>query len=152
MNRTIEGSSKFGPAGKFKNVKEAIHFLSDISNEEAQKATIAFTMVIAANSTEGGNYFEDAVNVLNALGFAKAELDASYCHSYDLVEVTTDILSTAQLYMDENTLPSAEWPTSLEIVAVVLNSAMKYSNVKEWKKYIKNDAGAIIGEESIENK
>jgi len=147
--KEIEGSSKFWLAGDCKSLKEAISLLSEISGEEASNAITAFAMVIVANSTEGGEYRDGALKVLDALAFAKAELDSARCHTYPAVEVTSDIFSSVQKYADENTIPCTEWPTSSEIVSNVLTTALKYSEIREWKKFVRDKIGAIVGEERI---
>ncbi len=145
----VEGRLKFGVAGECNSLKEAISLLSEISGEEATKAVTAFAMVIAANSTESGGYRVDGLKVLDALVFAKAELDSASCHTYPTIEVTADILSSVQEYVDENTIPCTEWPASSEIVSNVLSTAMKYSEVKEWKKLIRNESGEVVGVKNI---
>lgn len=146
----IEGKSFFGYASKCNDLKEVVALLSDITGEEATKATVAFGMLLAANSTIGGGYRDDALAVLNSLAYAKAELDAARCHTFPTIEVTSDILFSAQKYADENTIPCTEWPTSADIIKNVLETAKQYSEVKEWKRLIKNESGLVIGVESIE--
>jgi hypothetical protein len=147
----IKGRSLFGYASKCNDLKEVLALLSDIVGEQATKATVAFGMLLAANSTEGGEYREDALAVLNSLAYAKAELDCAQCHTFPTIEVTSDILFSAQKYADENTIPCTEWPTSNDVIKNVMETAQKYCEVKEWKKLIKNENGVVIGMESIEN-
>ncbi|TCS32065.1 hypothetical protein EDC30_1253 [Paucimonas lemoignei] len=147
----IEGRSFFGYAAKCNDLKEVVALLRDITGEEATKATVAFGMLLAANSTDGGEYRDDALAVLNSLAYAKAELDIAGCHTFPTIEVTSDVLFSAQRYADENTIPCTEWPTSDEVINNVLETAKKYSKVTEWKRLIKNENGVVVGVESIEN-
>ncbi|WP_162995943.1 hypothetical protein [Acidovorax sp. 1608163] len=148
--REIVGRSFFGYAAKCNNLKEILAFLSDITGDDATKATVAFGMLLSANSTEGGEYRSDALAVLNSLAYAKAELDSARCHTFPTIDVTSDILYSAQKYADENTIPCNEWPTSEDIVKNVLETAKKYTVVKEWQKLIKNENGVVVGVKSIE--
>lgn len=132
-------------------LKEVLALLRDITGEETEKATVAFGMLLAANSTEGGEYRDDALAVLNCLAYAKTELDSARCHTFPTIEVTSDILFSAQKYADENTIPCTEWPTSEDVIKNVLETAKKYCKVKEWKRLIKNENGVVVGVESIGN-
>jgi hypothetical protein len=148
--REIVGRSFFGYAAKCNDLQEILAFLSDITGDDATKATVAFGMLLSANSTEGGEYRSDALAVLDSLAYAKAELDSARCHTFPTIDVTSDILFSAQKYADENTIPCNEWPTSEDIVKNVLETAKKYTVVKEWKKLIKNENGVVVGIKSIE--
>ncbi len=147
----IVGRSFFGHASKCNDLKEVLAFLSDITGEDATKATVAFGMLLSANSTEGGEYRDDALAVLNSLSYAKAELDSAQCHTFPTIEVTSDILFSAQRYADENTIPCNEWPTSEDVLKNVLETAKKYTEVKEWKKLVKNENGVVVGVKAIED-
>lgn len=147
----IEGRSFFGYAAKCNDLKEIVALLHNITGEEATKATVAFGMLLAANSTAGGEYRDDALAVLTSLAYAKAVLDSARCHTFPTIEVTTDILFSAQRFADENTIPCTEWPTSEDVIKNVLETAKKYSKVTEWKKLVKNENGVVIGVASIEN-
>jgi len=123
--REIVGRSFFGYAAKCNDLQEILAFLSDITGDDATKATVAFGMLLSANSTEGGEYRSDALAVLDSLAYAKAELDSARCHTFPTIDVTSDILFSAQKYADENTIPCNEWPTSEDIVKNVLETAKK---------------------------
>jgi len=147
--RKIAGSLLFSYASKCTNLQEAIELLKEVTGDDAVKATVAFGMLLSANSTKGGEYRNDALEVLNQLAYAKAKLDSSMCHTFPTIKVTHDILYSAQVYADENTIPCTEWPTSDEIINIVLETAKKYTEVKEWKKLVKDERGAIIGVEPV---
>ena len=102
-------------------------------------------MLLSAKSAKSGTIRDDALAVLNRLAYAKAELDSAMFHTHPTIDVTGDILFTAQEFTDDATVPCTEWPTSDEVLDIVLVSAKKYSGAKEWKKAIKNESGAIIG-------
>lgn len=149
--KEISEKSLFGYASKCESVDQAIDVLKEITGEDATKATVAFGMLIAANSADVGAYRDDALGVLNKLAIAKAQIDSAACHTFPTIDVTHDILYSAQCYADENTIPCTEWPTSEEIVANVLETAKKYTEVSEWKKLVKDDRGAITGVEEIKS-
>jgi len=116
-----------------------------------RNATVAFGMLLAALSAKSGNYRDDALGVLDKLANAKAQLDSTSAHTFPTIDVTHDILHSAQSYAYENTIPCTEWPTSEEIVNIVFETAKKYAKVSQWKRHIKNETGAIIGTEEIKN-
>lgn len=143
--KEIRGKEYFGPAAKCYDFAAVTSLLREVVDEDAKKAVVAFGMLVAANSTEGGVYRKDALAVLTKLAFAKAELDSTICHTHPTIDVTAEILSQAQEFADRNTIPCNEWPTSDEVVANVLENAMKYAKVKEWRRHIFSASGLSIG-------
>lgn len=147
--KEIRGKEFFGPAAECQDFEAVTNLLRDVVDEDAKKSVVAFGMLMAANSTEGGVYRKDALAVLTKLAFAKAELDSTICHTHPTIDVTADILSQAQEFADRNTIPCNEWPTSEEVVANVLENAMKYTQVKEWRRHTYSANGLVIGVEAF---
>lgn len=145
----FRGKSHFGYASRCKDFGEVVALFKVVTGEDARSAVAAYGMLLSANSTEGGVYRDDALKVLTKLSFAKAELDSLACHTHPVIDVTSEILSQAQDFADRNTVPCTEWPTSDEVIANVLESAMKYVTVKEWKRVILSANGAVIGVEQL---
>ncbi len=139
----------FGPASNYETVQEAINFLCDLVGEEAKTTTIAYIMLLAARTIEGNNYRAGTLAVLNKLAFTKAELDSAMCHTHPTIDVTGDILLSAQKFVDEATIPCTEWPTSDELVEKISVETKKYSGAKKWEKIIRNEKGVVIGIEPI---
>ena len=132
MERAIE-RGLFGLASNCETLTEVLSLLKALTCEEAQMAAVAYGMLLSANSTPGGRYREDALEVLTALGSAKAKLDSAMCHTRPTIDVTCEILFDAQVYADSVTIPCTEWPTSKEIVDRVSKTASKYGTKnREW--------------------
>jgi hypothetical protein len=136
---------EFGYAGECSTFEEALALLRIVVGADAQSATTAFAMLLAVQAVEGGVYRQHALEVLDALAFAKAKLDSLMSHTYPTVRVTAEILSAAQQFANDNTVAATEWVTSHEVVAQVLSSARQYAEVKKWRKLVFNEQGAVIG-------
>jgi hypothetical protein len=108
-------------------------------------------MVLSSHSAPQGNYREDALAVLNCLSAAKMELDKSSCHTEPTVIVTAAILSEAQKFVDDMTIPCTEWPTSDEVVSFVSKVAAKYAFAGPWKRTLLGLHGQIVGVEEIDH-
>src|SRR4051794_2111300 len=119
-----ESHLEFGDAAQCKSLSEATTYVrSAAGRPSAQRSGVALGMVIAAerqaeSSAANPYHREDALNVLDALGRAKSELDAAALHAPDLAKLTTAILSAAQECAWEATVPCTEWPTPREIADV----------------------------------
>lgn len=76
-----------------------------------------YAMMLAARSAVGtSKYFEDALQVVNNIARAKAEIDIASCHSNHVITETQYILRAAQDFLEENTIACTEWPRPQEIV------------------------------------
>jgi hypothetical protein len=139
----------FGPAASCKDFADLLVLQGRVCGTEAAQAVVAYGMMLAARSAPQGEYFKDAVEVLNRLGSAKMELDKAVCHSQPTVQVTAAILSEAQKFLDEMTIPCTEWPTSEEVVSKVSQIASLYSFSGPWKRTMLNSQGQVIGTEEI---
>ena len=140
-----EARTLFGHAGKCRDLEEVIACQGKVVGEDAIQATTAFGMLLVAALTPAGPYRADALAVLRSLSLAKAELDCAMCHTFPTVDVTADILLSAQKFADENTIACTEWPGSAEIVSQVFESAKKYAHVKEWRQSVYNRHGQVVG-------
>lgn len=145
----MEEKNLFGPASLCQNLVELIQLQRKVVGDEARSAVVAYGMLLAARSAPDGKYFDDAVEVLNCLGAAKAQLDKAIYHSTPTVLVTAEILSTAQNFLKEMTVPCTEWPMSAEVVACVYTNAIKYSFAGPWKVSIYASSGVVIGSEIL---
>jgi hypothetical protein len=135
----------FGHAGKCRDLNAVIALQRKVVGDDATQATVAFGMLLAATSTPGGIYRDDALAVLRSLSLAKTEFDCAACHTYPTVDVTADILSSAQKFADENTIPCTEWPGSEDVVNHVLQTVKKYATVKEWRQTLYSRLGHVVG-------
>lgn len=140
---------QYGPAAACRSLVELTLLLHRIVGDEARKAVVAYGMIIAARSAPDGKYYADALEVLNCLGAAKAELDKAVCHGKSVVSVTASILAVAQDFVDETTIPCTEWPHAAEVVTNVCKSAARYAFTGPWKRTVLGERGEIIGVEEF---
>jgi hypothetical protein len=139
----------FGPASDCQNLSELIQLQRRVVGDDAKKAVVAYGMIIGARSTSGGNFYEDALWVLNCLGVTKAELDKAASHCEPTISITAEILSAAQKFVEEMTIPCTEWPSSAEVVSCVYMSAAKHSYTGTWKRTVIGSLGEVIGLEKF---
>jgi hypothetical protein len=118
----------FGEVGNYASVAEVAQLLKRTHGDAQRSAAAAYGMVLAAVSAiTGGKYREDALEALNTLALAKAEIDIAALHLRPVVNVTSCILLAAQCFADEATIPCTEWPSQEEIAEVVCREAQKYA-------------------------
>lgn len=122
----IKGAACFGLVSSCHSLGEVLNILQKLTADETIKAAVAYGMLLAANLSEGGEYRDNTLEVLNNLGKAKAVLDLSFSHTRPTVNVTGEILFAAQKFVDELTIPCTEWPTSAEVVENVFLTAKQY--------------------------
>jgi hypothetical protein len=79
----------------------------------------------ASQAVRDTKYFEDTRFVLDELSRAKAELDIAAWHGSDVVSITAEILSSAQDFVDQETIGCHEWPAPNEVAELVLRVASK---------------------------
>jgi hypothetical protein len=139
----------FGPASTCQDLEELIQLQRGIVGDEARHAVAAYGMLVAARSAPGGGSYDDALEVLNYLGGAKATLDKAANHSKPTVSVTAEILASAQIFVDEATIPCTEWPSSAEVVDRVFKSAAKYAFDGPWERIVFGSKGEVIGIEEF---
>lgn len=141
--------SLFGPASHCQSLAELIELQHKIVGDEATSALVAYGMLVTARSYPSGEYFEDIVGILNCLGAAKAELDKAAWHSTPTVRVTAEILSNAQNFVNEMTIPSIEWPTYSEVISCIYSDAIKHAFSGPWRVLIYGSQGQVIGVEEL---
>ncbi|PDV98973.1 hypothetical protein [Candidatus Chloroploca asiatica] len=118
----------FGKVGSYTSVAEVAQSLKRTHGDAQRSAAAAYGMALAAvGAMTGGKYRDDALEVLNVLVRAKAEIDIAALHLRPVVHVTSCILLAAQCFADEATIPCTEWPTQEEIAEVVCRQAQKYA-------------------------
>ncbi|MEZ4525760.1 MAG: hypothetical protein R2941_07565 [Desulfobacterales bacterium] len=102
-------------------------------------------MVLNTKLCADGMYRDDTLMVLNELSKTKMEFDIIMCHTFPTISATSHILSSAQRYAYENTIPCTEWPVTGDTVNIVLQEAIKHSKAKEWKLSETDENNAYIG-------
>lgn len=118
----------FGDIGKCSSVTEVATILETTPGEAQRAAVAAYGMALAAiSANRGGRYREDALEALNALARAKAEIDIAALHLRPVVTTTSGILLEAQCFVDKATIPCTEWPTPAEIAELVCREAQQYA-------------------------
>jgi methylthioribose-1-phosphate isomerase len=86
--------------------------------------TAAYGMALEARrGAASGTYYRDATDLYERLAAAKQALDAARPTAVNLAWATQRMLSCARRYIDENTRPATEWPTTAEIATAMLNEA-----------------------------
>lgn len=126
---------EFGDAAHCKTVAEAAAFVRNSPSQPlSRRLGVALGMVLAArrqaeSTPVRGYYRQDALEVLDALGRAKADLDTAALHDPDLTQVSAAILSAAQAYAWEMTIPCTEWPSPRELAEVALGEARRLITV-----------------------
>ena len=118
----------FGEISKCTSVTEVATILKTTHGDAQRAAVAAYGMAFAAVTAScGGRYREDALEALNALARAKAEIDIAALHLRPVVTITSNILLKAQCFADEATIPCTEWPTPAEIAELVCREAQQYA-------------------------
>src|SRR5262245_18232336 len=75
--------------------------------------TAAYGMaLVAGHDARTGTYYRDATDALDRLESAKQQLDAARPTAVNLAWATERILSVARRFVDEQTIPATEWPTT----------------------------------------
>jgi hypothetical protein len=69
--------------------------------------------------------FEDALNVVNELARAKAEIDIASWHDLAIAGITSEILIGVRKYLDDSTIACTEWPMPSEISEKVFQDAAR---------------------------
>jgi len=87
------------------------------------KAAAAGMLAAAGAAVGATDSFQDSRAVLDELARAKAQLDIAAWHTPDVTRVTAQLLSRAQAFVDEQTIPCTEWPTPAEVVSAVRAAA-----------------------------
>jgi hypothetical protein len=142
---SFKGSELFGYASTKKTLAETIQLLKSTIGIDSSSAAAAYGMLLSINTCKEGSYREDALNALDQLSLTKMLLDRAACHLSPVINVTSDILFAAQNFAEEATIPCTEWPSVTEIAEVVLTKCMNYAKVREWKLYMYNETGVVIG-------
>ena len=116
----------FGAAASCDSLGAVGQFIrNNPADRRARRNAAAYGMfLVAAEDPKPGTFFKDALALLDRPAFAKADLDAVAHHDLSVAELTASILWTAQQFVDEVTVPCAEWPTTEEIAEVVYAKAL----------------------------
>ena len=80
---------------------------------------------LAQANAKDGTYYADALDLLDRLVAKKAMLDATHP---DASEATQRIVDAVRAFIDDNTIPCTEWPTTLEIAQCVEAEATAITN------------------------
>ena len=81
--------------------------------------TAAYGMVVAATQSQAATLQQ----MLGGLATAKAQLDAARPTAVNLAWATERILGVARRFVDEQTIPATEWPTTRALADRVLDEA-----------------------------
>lgn len=122
-----DDASVFGEAADCTSLREVVQLIDSLMDDRARAAAAAYGMLLVAKSATPGPYRESALEALNQLARAKAELDIAALHLPPVIEVTAQFLLAAQRYADEATIPCTEWPSVEDIAAVVHREALKFA-------------------------
>lgn len=141
----------FGPASGCQSFSDLVSLQRHAIGQDAQRAIAAYAMLFCARGAPKGEYRENALSALDCLGTAKMELDKSSCHTAPTVLVTAEILSEAQKFVDEMTIPCTKWPTSDEVVSFVLEIAKKHAYAGPWRRTRIGIHGQVIGVEEFDS-
>lgn len=120
--------------------QDACNFLGKSRGADTITAVCAaqYAMLLAARSAIGtSNYFEDALQVLDSMARAKAEMDIVSCHSPHVIVETQSILRAAQDFLEANTIPCNEWPRPQEIADEVERVVMQRAPRRPLLKYFR---------------
>jgi hypothetical protein len=139
----------FGPAAACRDLRELIQLQQSSVGDEAARAIAAYGMLVTARSAPKGDSIDDALEVLNLLGAAKAELDKGARHDRSTVSVTATVLAGAQQFFDEATIGCTEWPTPGEIVDRVSKHVAEFAFAGPWKRMKLGSGGEVVGVETF---
>lgn len=86
--------------------------------------TAAYGMALVAQQGGAeGSFYRDATDMLDRLAEAKATLDAQRPTAVNLSWATGRVLGAARRFVDEQTVPATEWPTTRQIADQILAEA-----------------------------
>jgi tetratricopeptide (TPR) repeat protein len=127
--KTFDTNADFGEAARCVSLEEVTQLLRRLYlDDSGRQAAAAYGMsLVAAEGARPGTYRDDALKVLDRLARAKAEMDIAVLHLPPVIEVTAYLLLAAQRYVDEQTIPCTEWPTTEDIAAFVSQEARKFA-------------------------
>ena len=100
------------------SLDEALKIITNNPGESKLRTSSAVQGMLseASDFKSDNEYYVDTLALLDKLSLAKVKIDKTSCHDIEIVKVTADILYSAQLYVDEETIPCTEWPTPKEVV------------------------------------
>ena len=99
-------------------IEHAIRLISETPyNRELYQriAKLAMLTHIEGNQSKGSS-FEDSLNVLNCLSFAKYQIDCGCNHLLVVTEATSELLLRVQEFFDREVIPCTAWPTPVELM------------------------------------
>lgn len=123
----------FGDAVQCNSTNEFISRLKDtsFSDTAVRKKFASFSLVsIAKRVASRDTYYKDAVQLLNDLSHAKAQIDIAVYHEISLVEATSRLVLRAQRFVDETTIPCNEWPSTEDIYLELIQESKKLLDVE----------------------
>ena len=141
----------FGYAKKCQTLQETAELLPRLVGSETKSITAAMGMLLSTVSLDGRLYQKDCAKALDNLSNAKAQLDIAAAHIPAVIQVSSDILLTTQMYVYDMTIPCTEWPIVSEVIDFIYNYTKKYSTDTEWQFLKFNERGAVIGTYAIDN-
>ncbi|MFP2906040.1 hypothetical protein ACLESD_13465 [Pyxidicoccus sp. 3LFB2] len=122
-----DDASAFGEAAGCASLQEVLQFIRTRYDDGERASAAAYGMWLAAKSAKPGPYRADALEALNQLARAKADIDIAALHLAPVIDITSGILLTAQRFAEEMTIPCTEWPLVEEIAAVVEREARTFA-------------------------
>jgi hypothetical protein len=125
----VDLDSIFGSTAQCKSVDDVVVYIqSNTSNDQKRlNAAILGMLLTALHDYRSRTFRDDALDVLDKLSLTKQKIDRASCHQPKIVKVTADILLSAQLFVDEMTVPCTEWPTTQEIAEYLLQRIKEHS-------------------------
>ena len=121
----------FGKAAHVSSLEEVESLVrSDATDGRVRTRAAAFGLALVASQAVGKTeFFEDARKVLDEVAKAKAQIDIAAWPDLKVAQVADAVLSTAQKFLDAQTISCTEWPTPREVAASVLKAARHAAEV-----------------------
>jgi methylthioribose-1-phosphate isomerase len=109
-----------------RSLDEVVHAIKSmqVRGAPAIGCTAAYGMaLVAGQDARTDSFYRDATDALDRLEQAKQQLDAARPTAVNLAWATDRILGVARRFVDEQTVPATEWPTTRELADRVLEEA-----------------------------
>lgn len=123
---TFHGAEVFGEVARCREIESVLTFMRGLPllDNCGRISAVAYgmTLIAALNIKENSTFYEGQES-LNQLSRAKSTLDIACGHDPSIVEVTANLLSAAQHFVDSATVPCTEWASTQEIFEVVYRCA-----------------------------
>jgi hypothetical protein len=124
----IDLSTLFGCTSDCKSVADIVVYITTNTIDDKKRIDAAALGMILTTfqNCHDGTSRDDALDALDNLSLTKQKIDRASCHQPEVIRVTSEILLSTQIYVDEMTIPCTEWPTTKEIAEHVLKQACRY--------------------------